>query len=91
MLEIQRIFTNSDHGRPILSFKINETKVGDGSTLNVNNQNSHRLINIFIAQDGAPVAKLSEAPSRTPNWIPNWDGTIKNGLLWQSLNISSPI
>ncbi|MHA1191767.1 MAG: DUF3604 domain-containing protein [Promethearchaeota archaeon] len=93
-LENQRIFANSDHGRPLLFFDINGTKVGDGSTLNVNNQNSHRLINIFIAQDGAPVAKLSEAASITPNWIPNWDGTIeimKNGLLWQSLDISSPI
>jgi hypothetical protein len=60
----------------------------------VNNQNSHRLINIFLAQDGAPVAKLSDATSITPNWIPNWEGSIeimKNGELWQSLDISSPI
>jgi len=93
-LENQRIFANSDYGRPILFFNINGTKVGDNSTLIVNNQNSHRLINIFLAQDGAPVAKLSEAASVTPNWVPNWEGSIeimKNGQLWQSLDISSPI
>ncbi len=93
-LENQRIYANSDHGRPLLFFNINGTKVGDGSTLIVNNQNSHRLINIFLAQDGAPVAKLSDAASITPNWIPNWEGSIeimKNGELWQSLDISSPI
>jgi hypothetical protein len=93
-LENQRIYANSDHGRPILLFNINGTKVGDNSTLVVNNQDSHRLINIFLAQDGAPVAKLSEAASVPSNWIPNWDGSIeimKNGELWQSIDISSPI
>ncbi|MBY9002862.1 MAG: DUF3604 domain-containing protein [Candidatus Lokiarchaeota archaeon] len=93
-LENQRIYANSDHGRPILIFSINGTKVGDGSTLNVNNQNSHRLINIFLAQDGAPVAKMSEAASVTANWDPNWEGAIeimKNGELWQSRDILSPI
>jgi len=93
-LENQRIFANSDHGRPILMFKINETSVGDGSTLTVNNQNSHREINIFIAQDGAPVALKSKAASVTPNWMPNWDVSIeiiKNGRLWNTISVSSPI
>jgi len=92
--ENQRIFANSDHGRPILIFNINNTKVGDGSTLIVNNQNSHREINIFLAQDGAPVALKSKGASVTPNWIPNWNASIeiiKNGILWQSVKISSVI
>ncbi len=93
-LENQRIYANSDHGRPILLFNINGTKIGDNSTLVVSNQNSHRLINVFLAQDGAPVAKLFEAASVTSNWVPNWDGSIeimKNGKLWQSIDVSSPI
>ena len=93
-LENQQIYANSDHGRPILFFNINGTQVGDGSTLLVDNQTSHREINIFFAQDGAPVAQKSKAASVTRNWIPNWDGTIeimKNGMLWQSIDISAPI
>lgn len=93
-LENQRIFANSDHGRPLLFFEINGTKIGDGSTLVVANQNSHRNLKIFLAQDGAPVAKLSKAASITPNWVPDWTGTIevlKNGLFWHSIEISNPI
>ncbi|MBY9015821.1 MAG: DUF3604 domain-containing protein [Candidatus Lokiarchaeota archaeon] len=93
-LGYQRIYANSDHGRPILFFNINRTQVGDSSTLLVNNQNTHREINIFFAQDGAPVAQKSNAASITRNWMPNWDGTIeimKNGMLWQSIDISAPI
>ena len=93
-LENQQIYANSDHGRPILFFNINGTQVGEGSTLFVNNQTSHRKINIFLAQDGAPVAQKSKAASVTRNWIPNWDGTIeimKNGILWQSIDIAAPI
>ncbi|MHA2288470.1 MAG: DUF3604 domain-containing protein [Promethearchaeota archaeon] len=85
--------SNSDHGRPILFFDINGTKVGGGSTLIVNNQSSHRRINIFIAQDGAPVAQRSKAASITRKWTPNWNGTIevlKNGNLWRSIEISHP-
>jgi len=93
-LENQRLFANSDHGRPFLMFKINETSVGDGSTLTVNNQNSHREINVFLAQDGAPVALKSKAASVTPNWMPNWDASIeiiKNGRVWNTFSVSSPI
>jgi hypothetical protein len=93
-LENQRIFANSDHGRPLLFFNINGTIVGDGSTIIVNDQNSHRMINVFLAQDGAPVAMRSEAASVTSNWIPDWDGFIeifKNGLLWDYIDVSSPI
>jgi len=92
--ENQRIYANSDHGRPILVFTINNTRVGNGSTLIVNNQNSHREINIFLAQDGAPVALMSKSASVTPNWTPNWNVSIeiiKNGIIWQTIDISTPI
>jgi hypothetical protein len=93
-LENQRIYANSDHGRPILTFKINGTPVGDGSTFITNSSTDHREINVFLAQDGAPVALRSKSASVTPNWIPNWDADIeiiKNGELWHTLQISSPI
>ncbi len=93
-LENQRIFANSDHGRPILSFNVNGTNVGDGSTFTANSSTNHREINIFLAQDGAPVALKSKAASVTPNWIPNWSADIeiiKNGILWHSESISLPI
>ncbi len=93
-LENQRIYANSDHGRPILTFHINGTSVGGGSTFLASNSNDHREINIFLAQDGAPVALKSKAASVTPNWIPNWNANIeiiKNGELWHTEVISSPI
>ncbi|MFX1242471.1 MAG: DUF3604 domain-containing protein, partial [Promethearchaeota archaeon] len=93
-LENQKIYANSDHGRPILRFNINGTKVGDGSTFVASGSADHREINIFLAQDGAPVALKSKAASVTPNWIPNWNANIeiiKNGMLWHTEPISSPI
>ncbi|MFX1455869.1 MAG: DUF3604 domain-containing protein [Promethearchaeota archaeon] len=90
----QRIYANSDHGRPILTFQINNTPVGDGSTFMASNATEHREINIFLAQDGAPVALKSKAATITPNWIPNWNANIeiiKNGNLWHVESISSPI
>ena len=93
-LENQRIFANSDHGRPLLFFNINGTKVGDNSTIIMSNQNSHRKINIFLAQDGNPVAKLRGSASAPFNWAPDWKGTIevmKNGYLFQSIGVDSPI
>ncbi|MFX1431331.1 MAG: DUF3604 domain-containing protein, partial [Promethearchaeota archaeon] len=93
-LENQRIYANSDHGRPILKFNINGTYVGDGSTFIANSSNDHRKINIFLAQDGAPVALKSKSASVTQNWIPNWNvdiEIIKNGELWHTEQIFSPI
>ncbi len=92
--ERQTIFSCSDHGRPILEFSINNTLVGDGSTFIADNQNSHRKINIFLAQDGAPVARKHIAASVSPNWVPNWDASIeiiKNGELWNTIHTSEPI
>ncbi len=93
-LENQRIFANSDHGRPILIFQINGTHVGDGSTFIASSSTGHREINVFLAQDGAPGAQKSKAASVTPNWIPNWNAEIeiiKNGKLWHTEKISTPI
>ncbi|MFX1503336.1 MAG: DUF3604 domain-containing protein, partial [Promethearchaeota archaeon] len=93
-IENQRIFANSDHGRPILIFKINGTYVGNGSTFLARNSTEYRKINVFLAQDGAPVAQKSKAASVTPNWNPNWNADIeiiKNGELWHTEKISSPI
>ncbi|MFX1570027.1 MAG: DUF3604 domain-containing protein [Promethearchaeota archaeon] len=93
-IENQRIYANSDHGRPILKFKINGTPVGDGSKFIANSLTDHREINVFLAQDGAPVALKSKSASATSNWIPNWNADIeiiKNGELWHTEQISSPI
>ncbi|MFW9821760.1 MAG: DUF3604 domain-containing protein [Candidatus Thorarchaeota archaeon] len=93
-LNNQRLYANSDHGRPILKFQINNTLVGDGSTFIAGSSTEPREINIFLAQDGAPVALKSKAASITPNWIPNWNANIeiiKNGNLWHTEYITSPI
>ncbi|MCJ7826161.1 DUF3604 domain-containing protein, partial [Patescibacteria group bacterium] len=90
----QRIFANSDHGRPILDFTINGKDVGDGSTLLVQRQSDPREIKVFLAQDGAPVALKSKAASVIPNWVPNWGASIeiiKNGKLWWAVRVSKPI
>ena len=90
----QRVFSNSDHGRPILLFNINGTAVGDGSTFNATSQTGARAINIFLAQDGAPVALKSQAASVTPSWHPDWNAKIqiiKNGELFQNITVSSPV
>ncbi|MHA1725769.1 MAG: DUF3604 domain-containing protein [Promethearchaeota archaeon] len=93
-LENQRIFANSDHGRPILEFSINGKAVVDGSTTKISSKNAPRRIEIFLAQDGAPVALKSEAASVFPNWVPNWKASveiIKNGELWRTINTTSPV
>ena len=51
-------------------------------------------MNIFLAQDGAPVAKKNQAASVSDNWIPDWNVTveiIKNGIIWTSFQIVEPI
>ena len=53
-LERQLIFANSDHGRPLINFTINGTRVGDGSTFQVSDINEVREIEILLAQDGSP-------------------------------------
>ncbi|MFW9845644.1 MAG: DUF3604 domain-containing protein, partial [Candidatus Thorarchaeota archaeon] len=93
-LDNQRIFANSDHGRPIIDFSINSTQIGDGSTLFVGNEFVHREINVFLAQDGTPVATLHQAAAATSDWSPDWSATVeilKNGELLAQISISSPV
>jgi hypothetical protein len=93
-LHNQQIYANSDHGRPILTFSINGTEVGFGSTLIATNQNESRKIEIFLAQDGAPVALKYKGASVSRNWILNWNADIeiiKNGELWHTEHITSQI
>ncbi len=93
-LENQRIFANSDHGRPLLLFNVNGTHVGDGSTLIANDKTDHRIISVFLAQDGAPMGLMHESAAITSDWEPNWNASIeiiKNGNLWKSVQVSSPL
>jgi hypothetical protein len=94
-LENQRVYANSDHGRPYLDFTINGTRVGDGSTFQVTDANAVREIYVTLAQDGAPAAGLRpNAASVTTNWIPNWNATIeiiKNGELLASIPVNNPV
>ncbi|MFW9848243.1 MAG: DUF3604 domain-containing protein [Candidatus Thorarchaeota archaeon] len=93
-LDLQRIFACSDHGRPILEFSINGTRVGDGSTLYVDDINDARELNIFLMQDGAPAARYQTAASVSSDWIPDWRATIevfKNGELLTQVPINEPV
>ncbi len=93
-LENQRIFASSDHGRPYLSFSINGTEVGDGSTLQVSAEDAVREIVVTFAHDGSPPALLHTSASVTPDWTPNWNANIeiiKNGELLVRIPINSPI
>ncbi|MFX1560772.1 MAG: DUF3604 domain-containing protein [Promethearchaeota archaeon] len=93
-LEQQVIFASSDHGRPILNFTINGVRVGDGSTVVVNDVSTPREIQIVLAQDGAPAATFTTAAAVTENWIPNWNAQveiIKNGELLTSIAIDQPL
>ncbi|MFX0106655.1 MAG: DUF3604 domain-containing protein [Candidatus Hodarchaeota archaeon] len=93
-LETQRIFANSDHGRPILNFTINDVPVGDGSVLQVTDVDAVREIQVFLAQDGAPAGTKHAATSVTSNWIPDWQATIeiiKNGEILTSFPVDGPI
>ncbi|MFW9913267.1 MAG: DUF3604 domain-containing protein [Candidatus Thorarchaeota archaeon] len=93
-LDSQRIFANSDHGRPIIDFSINGTRVGDGSTLATASELDHREITVFLAQDGAPAGTENTAASVTPNWSPDWGATIeiiKNGEVLAQFPVTSPV
>ncbi len=93
-LENRYIFANSDHGRPILNFTINDVGVGGNSTLYVTNSLVPRIININLMQDGSPASDKLTAASVTPNWIPDWNADIeilKNGELLHTFHTTSPI
>ncbi len=93
-LEMGRIFSNSDHGRPILDFTINGTRVGDNSPLEVGSGLVAREINVFLAQDGAPAGTKSTAASVTIGWSPDWTATveiIKNGEILTQISVTEPV
>lgn len=93
-LESGRVYANSDHGRPILDLSINGVSMGYNSTVTVPTSTSARNISLFIAQDGAPVGLKNQAAFVETNWVPNWSSTveiIKNGQLWRTVEISTPI
>jgi len=93
-LENGRVYGTSDYGRPILEFSINDVPVSYNSTVTLTSPYAERNITIFFAQDGSPAARIDHAASVEPGWMPNWNATIeviKNGLIWQKIDVSSPI
>jgi hypothetical protein len=92
-LETGRTYATSDYGRPIINFSINDVPVGYNATVSVASPTTSRNISIFYALDGSPAATLNTAASATTGWIPNWDADIeiiKNGVIWQTIHVSSP-
>jgi hypothetical protein len=93
-LENGKVYGNSDYGRPILDFSINNVTVGYNATVSVPSPTSTRELTVFLAQEGAPVARMNEAASVNENWMPDWIANIeiiKNGLLWRTISISGPV
>ncbi len=92
----RQVYASSDHGRPILSFSINNTTVGGNSTVTVANGES-RAINILLAQDGSYAfgnPANPNSPIEHQSWNPDWQARIqvfKNGLLWESVNVLTPV
>ncbi|MHA1452393.1 MAG: DUF3604 domain-containing protein, partial [Promethearchaeota archaeon] len=87
------VYSNSDHGRPILNLTINGVGVAYNSTVIVPTNTTARELQIFIAQDGAPAATLNTAAEVSASWVPNWAATveiIKNGELWDEVDITTP-
>ena len=92
-LQNGQVYATSDHGRPVLDFSINGIPVGYNSTVMVPTTTSSRNLSIFVAQDGAPAAGLNQAATAGAGWIPDWAATveiIKNGEIWQTVQISTP-
>jgi len=93
-LENGRVYANSDFGRPILNFTINDIPVEFNSTVSVATSTTPRELTIFLAQDGAPAAGKDHAATVSVNWMPNWNvdiEIIKNGQIWETIQISTPI
>ncbi len=93
-LENQRIYASSDYGRPFLNFSINGTSFLENNHQIFTSATDHRAISIVVAQDGAYTARTRQSPIKGPEWALNWSATIeilKNGELWQTIPISSPI
>ncbi|MGY5874237.1 MAG: DUF3604 domain-containing protein [Candidatus Thorarchaeota archaeon] len=92
-LENGRIYASSDFGRPILDLTLNGVSVGYNATVTLPTPTSSRTLSIFIAQDGTPAAGMNRAATAGQNWVPDWTATveiIKNGEIWQTVQITTP-
>jgi hypothetical protein len=92
-LQDANVYATSDHGRPILDFSIDGMTVGYNATLVIPTATTARNLSIFIAQDGAPAAGLNQAALAGINWAPDWTADveiIKNGEIWQTIQITTP-
>jgi hypothetical protein len=92
-LERGRIFSCSDHGRPLLYFTINGLAVGAAKgksngefpgSVKIAEPSSPRLIKIFLAQDGSPAATKDtsaaaavKSGSADSGWKPDWRADIE--------------
>ncbi|MHA2295797.1 MAG: DUF3604 domain-containing protein [Candidatus Hodarchaeales archaeon] len=93
-LENGRVYSNSDYGRPILDFSINNVSIGYNATVLLPTANATRELTVFLAQGGSPVAKKDQAASVSENWMPSWNTTIeiiKNGVIWKKISVLTPI
>ncbi|MFW9768619.1 MAG: DUF3604 domain-containing protein [Candidatus Thorarchaeota archaeon] len=93
-LERQMIYATSDYGRPLLNFTINGVGVGGNSTVSVSDGLDPRVLQIILAQDGAPAATRTLAATVTENWVPDWNARveiIKNGELLTSITVAQPV
>jgi hypothetical protein len=84
----------SDYGRPYVRFSINDIEPGqESSVVTVSDETSLRRIEIFLAQDGSPIAGYKHAAVPWSS-SPSWDTVIqvfKNGDLWAEVPVDSPL
>jgi hypothetical protein len=100
-LEAGRVFASSDHGRPLLSFRLNGTPVGYAARVRLQataegRETPPRRLEIVLAQDGAPAATRATAASAQVHsgWRPDWAARIeiiKNGELLASIPVDRPV
>jgi hypothetical protein len=93
-LENGKVFANSDYGRPVLDFSINNVTINYNATVSVETPTTSRELYIFLAQEGAPAPRKNQAASVNENWFPDWNSTIeilKNGRLWRTIQVTEPV
>ncbi|UCF98365.1 MAG: DUF3604 domain-containing protein, partial [Spirochaetaceae bacterium] len=104
-LEQGCLFAGSDHGRPLLSFTVNGVAVGHtppsggddtSGPVQVGEQITPRVIEVFLAQDGSPAATRDRAASASVenDWRPDWSANIeiiKNGELLTRIPVDHPV
>lgn len=76
------------------SYLINTDQCIDSNQLKLETAHSARTFEIIFAQDGAHTPQKFQEPVNAKNWRIDWNANIeilKNGKLWQSVSISSPV